>query len=201
MERAADDDFDANKERRLATAKLRMLPSVVEVMQKQSLQQSMMDNNFLSGVRRWLEPLGDRSLPSLTIQNALFPLLEKLEIDTMTLKQSGLGKIVLFYTKCGRVSLDIKRIANKLIESWTRPILKRDASERAQKAAMAERAKKMREAEKERRRELGEMVDDDEEVEELAAAAAAAGGGGEHGKDAAQIKLNRFKRRLREGKK
>lgn len=34
MLRAADEDFDANKEHRPATAKLRMLPMVVDTLQK-----------------------------------------------------------------------------------------------------------------------------------------------------------------------
>lgn len=91
-----------------------------------NLQQSIMDNNLLQGVRRWLEPLNDKSLPSLNIQRAFFPLLLRMEIDTITLKMSGLGKIVLFYTKCGRVDPAIRRMADKLIgESFAREASKR----------------------------------------------------------------------------
>lgn len=49
-------------------------------------------------------------------------------IDTSALKESGLGKIVLFYTKKNkRVSSTIKSAADRLIAAWSRPILKRSA--------------------------------------------------------------------------
>jgi transcription factor SPN1 len=51
-------------------------------------------------------------------------------IDSNVLKESGLGKIVLFYTKCKRVTPDIARIANDLVSTWSRPIIKRPASYR-----------------------------------------------------------------------
>jgi len=90
-----------------------------------------MDNNLLEGVRRWLEPLPDRSLPALNIQRDFFPVLKKMEyIDGSVLKESGLGRIVLFYTKCKRVTSDIQRIANDLVSTWSRPIIKRSASYR-----------------------------------------------------------------------
>ena len=91
----------------------------------------MIDNNLLDAVRRWLEPLPDRSLPALNIQRELFGVIKKMEfIDSSVLKESGLGRIVLFYTKCRRVNSDIQRIANDLVMSWARPIIKRSASYR-----------------------------------------------------------------------
>lgn len=80
-----------------------------------ALQQSILDNNLLEGVKRWLEPLPDKSLPALNIQRQFFAILEKMQIDTISLKMSGLGKIVLFYSKCPRVETAIKRIAERLV--------------------------------------------------------------------------------------
>lgn len=51
-------------------------------------------------------------------------------IDSAVLKESGLGRVVLFYTKCKRVTPDINRIARDLISVWSRPIVKRSASYR-----------------------------------------------------------------------
>lgn len=91
----------------------------------------MIDNNLLDGVRRWLEPLPDHSLPALNIQRELFNIIRKMEfIDSAVLKESRLGRIVLFYTKCKRVTPDISRIANELVSTWSRPIIKRSASYR-----------------------------------------------------------------------
>ena len=90
-----------------------------------------MDNNLLEGVRRWLEPLPDKSLPALDIQKEFFPILKKMEyIDTSVLKESRLGRVILFYTKCKRVTPDIQRAANELVSIWSRPIIKRSASYR-----------------------------------------------------------------------
>ncbi|KAI0775172.1 hypothetical protein BD413DRAFT_611510 [Trametes elegans] len=128
---AAADDDQANREKLPATSKLRLLPQVMEVLRKTSLSQSITDNNLLEGVRRWLEPLPDRSLPALDIQKEFFPILKKMDfIDPTVLKDSKLGRVVLFYTKCKRVTPDIQRAANDLVSTWSRPIIKRSASYR-----------------------------------------------------------------------
>jgi transcription factor SPN1 len=60
-------------------------------------------------------------------------------IDTNALKESGLGKIVLFYTKKNkRVSPAIKNQADNLVAAWSRPILKRSASYRDRTLAIAD---------------------------------------------------------------
>ncbi|KAH9903066.1 hypothetical protein C8Q73DRAFT_750649 [Cubamyces lactineus] len=128
---AAADDEQANKEKLPATSKLRLLPQVMEVLRKTSLAQSIIDNNLLEGVTKWLEPLPDRSLPALDIQKEFFPILKKMDfIDSNVLKEAKLGRVVLFYTKCKRVTPDIQRAANDLVSAWSRPIIKRSASYR-----------------------------------------------------------------------
>jgi len=49
-------------------------------------------------------------------------------IDSAVLKESGLGRIVLFYTKCKWVTPEITRQANDLVSMWSRPIIKRSAN-------------------------------------------------------------------------
>ena len=163
---AAADDEQSNREKLPATAKLRLLPQVMEVLRKcvfsclseattlrfllryadcpsyrTALAQSIIDNNLLEGVRRWLEPLPDRSLPALDIQKEFFPILKKMEfIDTNVLKESRLGRVVIFYTKCKRVTPDVQRSANALVSIWSRPIIKRSASYRDRAIPLAEMA-------------------------------------------------------------
>lgn len=82
-------------------------------------------------MRKWLEPLPDRSLPALDIQKEFFPLLKKMDfIDKDALKESKLGRVIVFYTKCKKATPDIQRMANELISQWSRPIIKRSASYR-----------------------------------------------------------------------
>lgn len=98
---------------------------------RSSLSQSIQDNNLLEGVRKWLEPLPDKSLPALDIQKEFFPILKKMEfIDSSCLKEARLGRVIIFYTKSKRVTPDIARHANDLISAWSRPIIKRSASYR-----------------------------------------------------------------------
>lgn len=102
------------------------------------LQQSILDNNLLEGVKRWLEPLPDKSLPALNIQHQFFQILMRMTIDTISLKMSGLGKVVVFYSMCSRVEPAIKRSAEHLIEIWSRPVLKRSSSYRDRHVQSAE---------------------------------------------------------------
>lgn len=138
MVTAADDDEEANRLKKPATNKLKLLPKVVATLQKNHLQQSILDNNLLEGVKRWLEPLPDKSLPALNIQHQFFQILERMTIDTISLKMSGLGKVVVFYSLCTRVEPKIKRSAEHLIEIWSRPVLKRSSSYRDRHIASAE---------------------------------------------------------------
>jgi len=131
---AVDMDNQANEERRPATAKLMLLPLVKSTMQKSHLETAIIDNGLLEAVKKWLEPLPDRSLPALNIQTELLEHLKKMSIDTQSLKSSELGKIVLFYTKCPRVGPKVKRMADELVTKWMRPILRRSATHRPREA-------------------------------------------------------------------
>ncbi|KAM0787115.1 hypothetical protein ACM66B_006370 [Microbotryomycetes sp. NB124-2] len=122
---AADRDVEANQQGMYAVNKLRLLPRVVEMMQKTALAEPLIEAGALEAIRRWLEPLPDKSLPVVNIQRSLFEILRTFSIETSALKSSGLGKIVYFYTKCKRVEPYIARMANQLVSDWMRPIIRR----------------------------------------------------------------------------
>ncbi|RPB22567.1 hypothetical protein L211DRAFT_810690 [Terfezia boudieri ATCC MYA-4762] len=122
---AAERDYADVKSGHAATHKIRMLEEVRSVITKPNLVVSCMDNNFLSAVRRWLEPLDNNALPAYSIQKDLFKYLTSINPDVENLRESGIGKIVSFYTKDVRPQPDIKRQANTLMRDWTRPILGR----------------------------------------------------------------------------
>lgn len=109
--------------------KLKLLPEVVALLNRngREIENAIVDpdNNLLESVRFFLEPLRDGSLPAYNIQRELFAALGKLPIDKEALRSSGLGKVVVFYTKAKKVELPIKRGAERLLAEWTRPILKR----------------------------------------------------------------------------
>ncbi|MCJ1399567.1 Transcription factor iws1 [Xylographa trunciseda] len=114
---------------RPAMHKLRLLPEVVALLNRngREIENAIVDpeNNLLESVRFFLEPLNDGSLPAYNIQRELFACLAKLPIGKDSLVSSGIGKVVLFYTKSKKPELGIKRQAERLLGEWTRPILKR----------------------------------------------------------------------------
>ena len=127
MVSAAIADGELVKEGKPAYQKLKLLPEVVSVLNRNTYQQSILDpeTNFLEPVRFFLEPLSDGSLPAYNIQRELFQALERLPMTKEALISSGIGKVVFFYRKSKRVDDKIKRQATKLMEEWSRPILQR----------------------------------------------------------------------------
>jgi transcription factor SPN1 len=128
MEDAADKDFDAIKNKLPATTKLAMLPTVEAILSKSSLHEALLDDLLLMTIRRWLEPLPDRSLPAYSIQRSLLTALTKLPISKEHLAESGIGKIIIFYRNSPRVEQSIRRIADSLWVEWSRPILKKSSN-------------------------------------------------------------------------
>lgn len=131
MAEAAEMDVHARSQNppKPAMHKLRLLPEVIALLNRNSreIESAVVDpeNNLLESVRFFLEPLSDGSLPAYNIQRELFASLAKLPIDKEALVSSGIGKVVLFYTKSKKPEATIKRQAERLLGEWTRPILKR----------------------------------------------------------------------------
>ncbi|KAI4096142.1 MAG: hypothetical protein LQ348_002328 [Seirophora lacunosa] len=131
MAEAAEMDVHARSQNppKPAMHKLRLLPEVTALLNRNNreIESAIVDpeNNLLESVRFFLEPLSDGSLPGYNIQRELFASLAKLPIDKEALISSGIGKVVLFYTKSKKPEPTIKRQAERLLGEWTRPILKR----------------------------------------------------------------------------
>ncbi|KAK0508097.1 hypothetical protein JMJ35_009181 [Cladonia borealis] len=152
MAEAAQLDVDARQAHQPAMHKLRLLPEVTALLNRNSrdVESAIVDpeNNLLESVRFFLEPLPDGQLPAYNIQRELFASLAKLPVDKEALISSGIGKVVLFYTKSKKPELSIKRAAERLLGEWTRPILKRsdDYRKRALPTAEYDPLAKMRPA-------------------------------------------------------
>lgn len=127
MAEAAQADTIAREAGKPAMHKLKMLPEVVALLNRNTLQSALVDPdiNVLESVRFFLEPLNDGSLPAYNIQRELFACLAKLPITKDALVASGIGKVTHFYTRTNKAEPGIKRQAERLVGEWTRPILKR----------------------------------------------------------------------------
>eukprot|EP01114_Cavostelium_apophysatum_P015510 TRINITY_DN4233_c0_g1_i4.p1 TRINITY_DN4233_c0_g1~~TRINITY_DN4233_c0_g1_i4.p1 ORF type:complete len:350 (+),score=136.21 TRINITY_DN4233_c0_g1_i4:1-1050(+) len=123
MEVAAEDDCKDNKEGKPALHKLKMLGEVLAQLEKKNLQQLFIENHILGTVRKWLEPLPDRSLPNMKIREGLLQAMQKWgAIETEELKDSGIGKVIMFLSKHPNETPMNKNVAKQLIERWSRPI-------------------------------------------------------------------------------
>lgn len=140
MEQACEADNTARENNLPALQKLKMLPEVVALLNRNTVQHSIVDpdTNFLQSVKFFLEPLNDGSLPAYQIQRDLFAALTKLPIEKEALLSSGIGKVVLYYTKSKKPEVGIKRIAERLMGEWSRPILKRSDDYKKRKVASRE---------------------------------------------------------------
>ena len=140
MAAAAEADNEGRKRGEPARHKLRLLPEVVALLNKNTLKDSIVDpeNNLLEAVRFFLEPLSDGSLPAYDIQKELFAALTKLPVNKDSLVASGIGKVIMFYCKSKRPELNIKRQAERLYTDWSRPILRRTDDYRKKEFAQAD---------------------------------------------------------------
>lgn len=140
MAAAAEADNEGRKRNEPARHKLKLLPEVASLLNKNSLRETIVDPevNLLESVRFFLEPLSDGSLPAYDIQKELFASLARLPINKDTLVASGIGKVIMFYIKSKRPELTIKRQAERLFTDWTRPILRRTDDYRKKEFAQAD---------------------------------------------------------------
>lgn len=128
METACQEDNIAREDDRAAVSKMKLLPEVMTLLNRQNIQHAILDpeTNFLLAVKYFLEPLrADGSLPAYNIQREIFTALTKMPIEKEALSSSGIGQVVLFYTKTKRAQPEIKRMAERLMGEWSRPILQR----------------------------------------------------------------------------
>ncbi|KAK9442169.1 transcription factor IWS1 [Metarhizium brunneum] len=127
MERACRADNEARESNQPALHKLKLLPEVNAILNRNNVQHAVLDpdTNFLQHVKFFLEPLNDGSLPAYNIQRDLFTAMTKLNVEKEALLSSGIGKVVLFYTRSKKPEPSIKRMAERLLGEWSRPILKR----------------------------------------------------------------------------
>ncbi|CAI7650634.1 unnamed protein product [Penicillium manginii] len=127
MTHAAQMDAIDRQEGKPAMHKLKLLPEVILLLNRNQYTNSLVDPeiNLLEAVRFFLEPLDDGSMPAYNIQRDLLTAMAKLPIQKDALIASGIGKVVVFYTKSKRVERPIKDMAEKLLAEWTRPILQR----------------------------------------------------------------------------
>ncbi|KAJ9420180.1 transcription factor IWS1, partial [Fusarium oxysporum] len=99
MEQACQADNQAREAGQPALHKLKLLPEVTAILNRNNVQHAVLDpdTNFL----------------------------QHMNIEKEALLSSGIGRVVVFYTRSKKPEPSIKRIATRLLGEWSRPILKR----------------------------------------------------------------------------
>ena len=127
MIKAAEADGQLVEQSLPAAEKLKILPEVIALMNRNTYVQALLDpeTNLLEAVRFFLEPLPNGSLPAYNIQRELFAILIRLPMTKEALIASGIGKVIWFYRKSKTPEIQIKRQATKLMEEWSSLLLGR----------------------------------------------------------------------------
>ncbi|EOB14725.1 Transcription factor IWS1 [Nosema bombycis CQ1] len=119
----SEDDNKSNKSSKPATKKLENLDLFTKTLLNKKNQDILLDDNILGVVRMWLEPLPDKTLPNINIRKRLLEILKVINVDKNHLLESGIGKIVHFYSLNPKENVEIKRLALEIIQKWTRRVV------------------------------------------------------------------------------
>lgn len=134
MERAAEEDDLAIRERRPATRKLAMLPEVLDMLARRDMMRLLLDFEVLTICKRWIQPLPNGSLGNVTVRQQLLDAISKMTGDQGVtpndLKRSEFGKVVMTLYMHKSETPAMKRQHKKLIEQWSRPIFQKSGNMR-----------------------------------------------------------------------
>lgn len=113
-----------NLEGRPATGKIGNVEEISSLLMNKALQETLLDEGVLEDVRRWLEPLPDKSMPNIKVKKTLLDALKTMKIHKEHLATSGVGKIVYFYSINPKEVREIRALAKALVQKWTNEIFK-----------------------------------------------------------------------------
>ncbi|KAK6117009.1 hypothetical protein DH2020_049253 [Rehmannia glutinosa] len=128
LEVVVEDDAELNRQGKPAINKLKKLSYLTDVLSKKQLQQEFLDHGVLTLLKNWLDPLPDGSLPNINVRAAVLKILNDFPIDLeqydrrQQLKKSGLGKVIMFFSKSDEETTANRKLAKELVDKWSRPV-------------------------------------------------------------------------------
>lgn len=199
LDTAYELDVELINHNKPAIHKLRMLKTVREKLSMKRLHDQLLEHNMLGHLERWLHPLDGGILPNTIIRSTMLELLGVLPIDCSNdirrqqLKDSGLGKLVMFYYKLPDETTENKKLAKQLIDKWSRPMLasKSGVLGEEEERKMLEGRRARNEAQKKVMQASQDAVEREREREEMEAGG---GGGGRRGGLATSAMVKQVKR-------
>jgi transcription factor SPN1 len=119
-------DIELNIEGKPSLTKLENIDSIYSKIIRKDTQDACIRLGVLTEIKTWLEPLPDKGLPNNKIKKILLDLLLHLQISKSDLLESGIGKIVHFYSTNIREDRDIRGGARNLVRKWKELVISED---------------------------------------------------------------------------
>lgn len=119
-------DLELNASSNPAHFKIDNIEDICSKIIKKGTQEAFLKLGILKELKLWLEPLPDNSLPNQKIKRAILDLLIHLRVTKMDLLNSGVGKIVHFYSKNSREAMDIRKMSINIMKAWKSMIIREE---------------------------------------------------------------------------
>lgn len=143
MQSALIDDELSMKKKQPGLKKLQMLPHVLDVMVKQPMMRPLLESDFLTIVKKWIEPLENGTLGNVTLRERIIDGITKMNnegmIENDDLKRSEFGKLVMTLYMHTKETPEMKRKLKVLIEQWSRRIFGKTGDLKYLRSSQAQR--------------------------------------------------------------
>ncbi|EQC35780.1 hypothetical protein SDRG_06539 [Saprolegnia diclina VS20] len=122
MDKACSDDMQAMDEHRPALEKLKFVDNALTMMRKVQLQPMLLDFDLLGIIKKWIQPLENGALPSLSLRSKMLDMCQRMPIYKEHLKRSGFGKVVMSLWKHPDETPENKELCRLMIDRWSRSV-------------------------------------------------------------------------------
>lgn len=122
-------DLNLNLQSKPAHNKIEHVDGICARIVRKDLQEAFLRMGILKELRVWLEPLPDNTLPSQKVKKSILNLLKDLKVTKTDLLNSGIGKIVHFYSKNTREVIEIRKMSLNLIKKWKTMVVREETTE------------------------------------------------------------------------
>ncbi|CAG9325000.1 unnamed protein product [Blepharisma stoltei] len=126
MEKAANDDIEANLKGLPALYKLKILNKVAKFLKVAKYHMLFLSMNGAFVLGKWLARLPDGSFPSTPLKLSLLESIQDIPIETEHLRNSELGRNIMIIYHNPNETQTVKRLSKFLIEKWSRMIYEID---------------------------------------------------------------------------